>query len=78
MKSIKLSEIRPGNSATILKIIGGRGINGRLAGMGLHVGFEVKVIESSRNGCGALVVGMDDTRLMLGSGMAEKIIVRAV
>lgn len=76
MKKMKLSEVRPGDAGTILKINGGRGMASHLAGMGLHVGFEVKVIEPPQGGCGAMLVSVDDARFMLGHSMAENITVR--
>lgn len=76
MKSMKLSQAQPGHHATILQIRGGRGVNSHLAGMGLHIGFEVEIIEPPQGGCGAMLIGIGGSRLMLGHGMAEKIVVR--
>lgn len=49
------------------------GVERRLAGMGLTLGCEVRVLQ--REG-GNLVVGVGHGRLALGYGLAQKILVR--
>ena len=58
---VKISQLRAGNSLEL-----------RLASMGLNVGSEIVV--SQRAGCD-LVVIRGETRLALGLGMAQKIMV---
>lgn len=60
-----------GEWVRIIALCGGRGFQDRLAGMGLHIGGRLEVIQ---NRCdGKLLLGHDDTRLFLGGGMAQKI-----
>ncbi|MBW2100169.1 MAG: ferrous iron transport protein A [Deltaproteobacteria bacterium] len=51
----------------------GRGLQSRLASMGLMPGVELEVV--SNNSCGPFIIDVHGSRLMLGRGMAEKIIV---
>jgi ferrous iron transport protein A len=73
-----LSRLRSGESATVLSMHGGRGFQHRVMSMGMAIGGEVEVIRGrGGNGKGGpVVVRCGDTRLMLGHGMSEKIIVR--
>ncbi len=76
MTSTKLSDLSPGVPAVIIGMRGGRQLKQRLAGLGLNIGFEVEVMEAPHGQCGAMLVGVGGTRLMLGHGMADKILVR--
>jgi len=69
-----LSSIKPGNEVTILDINGGRGIRSRLYSMGLVPGTKLKVLNG--NTAGPIMIVVRDSRLALGQGMAQKIIVR--
>ena len=55
------------------RVEAGRGLRARLASMGLTPGVTMSVI--SNDGRGAFVVGLGDCRLVLGRGMAQKIVV---
>lgn len=57
---------------TVVALHGGQGFVRRLSEMGLNVGSELLVLQ--RQG-GGLVVLRGGTRLALGSGMAQKILV---
>ncbi|MFO7784182.1 MAG: transcriptional repressor [Thermodesulfobacteriota bacterium] len=70
---LPLSQARPGEHVAIKDMAGGRSAQGRLASMGLRRGDELEVI--SNNGQGRLIVGHGTTRLALGRGVADKIIV---
>lgn len=72
----KLNQIGAGKTATVIGLRGGTQFNGKIAAMGIGLGFTVQVIEPEPSGGGAMLVGVAGTRLMLGHGMAEKIIVR--
>ncbi len=76
MTSIKLSDLSPDTPAVIIGIRGGFQLKQRLVGLGLNIGFEVEVMEPPHGQCGAMLVGVGGTRLMLGHGMADKILVR--
>ena len=67
-----LTMVYPGQEVTLIDINGGRGIRSRLANIGLTPGIKLNVL---RTGPGPLMVAVKDTRLALGHGMAQKIIV---
>ena len=61
-----------GEHVKIFLLRGGKGLETRLTDLGLNVGSEI--IVSQRQG-GSLVVIRGETRLALGAGMAQKIMV---
>ena len=69
-----LSRIDPEIEVTLVDITGGRGIKSKLYGMGLVPGVSLKVL--NRNGHGPLIVGVKGSRLVIGQGMASKIVVK--
>ena len=73
-KSISLAAISQGKEVTLLSVDGGRQIKKRLAEMGLSEGMKFKVLKSDGRGPCIILVG--DTRLVLGHGMAERIMVQ--
>jgi len=70
-----LTMLSPGERGRVTAVHGGRGLNHRLAEMGLSVGTEVVLV---RFGGGPVVVNVRGTRLMLGRGMAHRINVEPV
>ena len=68
-----LSGIDPETEVTLIDITGGRGIRSRLHEMGLVPGVSLKVL--NRNGRGPLIIGVKNSRLAIGQGMASKIVV---
>ncbi len=60
--------------ATLVAITGGRGLRMRLTEMGLNEGTKLRIIHSSFPGPCVIAVG--NGRLVLGYGMAQKILVR--
>jgi ferrous iron transport protein A len=68
-----LSRIDPETEVTLIDIIGGRAIRSKLYSMGMVPGVSLRVM--SRNEHGPLIVGVKDSRLVIGRGMAGKIIV---
>jgi len=68
-----LSMAKAGETILIKDIIGGREAKARLADMGLRQGDQLEVINNT--GFGRLIVGHDCTRLALGRGIAQKILV---
>ena len=73
--TVNLSELRPGQKARIIAVRGGRGFRERFSGMGLHIGNEMEVLQSTGNS-GMILIKTGDTRLMIGHGMAHKIFLR--
>ncbi len=72
---VRLSELRPGQKARIIALRGGRGFRQRFSGMGLHIGSEIEVLQSTGSN-GMILIRTGDTRLMIGHGMAHKIFLR--
>lgn len=71
---IPLSFVRAGGRVRLVTVRAGRGLAGRLAEMGFLPGDELEVVS---NGVpGPLVVLVKGSRLVLGRGMAERILVR--
>ena len=73
-KEIKpLSMVRTGEKAKLITIEGGRGICSRLASMGLVSDVEISVV--SNNHPGPFIINVKGSKVMLGRGMAHKIMV---
>lgn len=70
---IPLSMISQGTKVRLAKINAGRQLEVYLANMGLTPGVELEVVVNSING--PFVVAVRDTRIMLGKGMAHRILV---
>jgi len=68
-----LSSVDTEKEVTLIAITGGRGIRSKLYSMGLVPGVKLTVL--NRNGTGPVMVAVKDSRLAIGHGMAEKIIV---
>jgi len=65
-----------GQKCRICAIEGGCGLRNRLCAMGINNHSEIDVLKSE--GHGPVIVGINDTRLALGRGMATKIIVETI
>jgi len=68
-----LSMVDQGQEVTLAHIDGGRGMRSRLYSMGLVPGAAFTLL--SRSGGGPVMVKVKDSRLAIGRGMAQKIIV---
>lgn len=73
-KLLPLSEAPKGERLVIARLDGGPMARARLMAMGLRMGDEVDVITNS--GHGQLVVGVDYKRIVLGRGLAHKLMVQ--
>jgi len=71
-----LSTVKAGDKVKLAGIEAGRGLNSRLASMGLVPGVEIKVVSNGHPG--PFVVIVKNSKMMLGRGMAHKIMVREV
>jgi ferrous iron transport protein A len=71
-----LSALRSGQSATIVGLTGGRGMQRRLISMGLHVGTQIEVLRGTIDSGGPTLVAAGETRLAIGHGMTNRILVR--
>jgi len=68
-----LSAIATGETVKLAKIEAGRGLNSRLASMGLLPNVEITVVRNSHPG--PFVISVKGSKMMLGRGMAHKIMV---
>lgn len=69
-RAIPLTGVDPGKQVQVFTIEGGRKLRARLAAMGLIPGVKLTVIKND-----PLIIAMNDSRLVLGRGMACKITV---
>ncbi len=69
---VVLARLPVGSRACIRRINGGRQLVHRLLGLGLRVGSEIELTQ--RRG-GGVVVANAGTRVALGAGVAEKLLV---
>ena len=70
-----LSNAPCGKEVTLTEIKGGRGLRSKLYSMGLVPGVKLRVLCGGGDGGGPLMISVRDSRLAIGRGMAEKIIV---
>jgi len=68
-----LSTVTAGQKVKLVSINAGHGLNSRLASMGLLPNVEIIVINNTHPG--PFVISVKDSKMMLGRGMAHKIIV---
>lgn len=68
-----LSLIKPGKNVRLVSITGGRFLQSRLVSMGLLQGTPIEVVKN--RGDGPVIVSVKGSRLVLGRGMAQKILV---
>ncbi len=71
---IPLSQMRPGQSGRVTKIIGGRGMIMRLISMGIRPGATVKKVAGMPLR-GPTIVEIAGTTVAVGFGMAQRIFV---
>ncbi len=76
---MEIKEIRPlyvtrsGDKVKLASIEAGRGLNSRLASMGLLPNVEITVVSNGHPG--PFVISVKGSKMMLGRGMAHKIMV---
>ncbi len=68
-----LAMARPGEEVTIVDIRAGRGLTRRLADMGLTPETTIRVINSQMPG--PILIDLRGSRLVLGYGVAQKVMV---
>ena len=71
-----LDHLSVGATAVVRELDGGNEVSGRLAAMGLVLGAALQVMQNS--GKGPMLVRVRDTRLALGRGEAQRILVERV
>jgi ferrous iron transport protein A len=70
---VPLSTLPDGTTARLVRVDGGPGLRSRLTAMGLRPGAEVRVVHNG--GRGPFVVAAGEARIVLGRGMAFKVLV---
>ena len=71
---VALSTVQAGETVRLVSVDAGRGLNSRLASMGLLPNVRIKVVSNGHPG--PFVINVRDSRMVLGRGMAHKIMVR--
>lgn len=72
-KKRPLSKVRAGETVKLASIEAGRGLHSRLASMGLVPNVSITVVSNSHPG--PFVISVKNSKMMLGRGMAHKIMV---
>ena len=73
--NMPLNAIGTGKCAQVDSLEGGQIMCKKLMEMGMNTGSVIKMV---KNDIGALIVKVGETRLVLGRGMAQKVIVREI
>jgi len=68
-----LTLAKPGETVIVREMLGGHSARVRLADMGLRLHDHIEIINNS--GVGRLILAKDCTRLAIGRGIAQKIMV---
>lgn len=68
-----LAMVQAGKRVRLLSVDSGHGLQGRLAAMGMIPGVEIEVLRNSFHG--PFIIEVKGSRIILGHGMAQKIIV---
>jgi Fe2+ transport system protein FeoA len=71
-----LNMASPNQDVRIVSIRGGFKMKQRLADLGLNQGETIRILQD--NGNGALILAVKESRLAIGRGMAQKILVEPV
>jgi ferrous iron transport protein A len=69
-----LSMVRSGQTVRLASVEAGHGLNSRLASMGMLPNVEITVVNNGHPG--PFIISVKGSRMMLGRGMAHKIMVR--
>lgn len=72
MATLPLIRLNEGDSGKVERIIAGGSATKRLYEMGFNTGAQVKVLKNDR---GPLIVSLGGTKIALGRGLAEKMLV---
>lgn len=74
MDVVTLAEMKTGQSGRVCRVQGGPGMVARLQALGLHPGKKVTKLSAVFHR-GPVVVGVDHSRIALGYGRANRILV---
>lgn len=62
-----------GENVRLVDIIGGQDLRKRLADLGFNQGMTLRIVQKDANG--PLILAVKDSRMVLGRGMAQKVMV---
>jgi len=68
-----LSAVGAGETVKLVSVNAGQALNSRLASMGLVANVEITVVNSGHPG--PFVISVKDSKMMLGKGIAHKVMV---
>lgn len=68
-----LTIVQAGRHVRLVTVDAGHGLQSRLAAMGLVPGVEIEVLQNSFHG--PCLIAVKGSRIMIGRGMAQKIMV---
>lgn len=71
---LTLAQMRSGQTATVIQVLGGRGLIRRLDALGIRPGKKVTKISAGLFH-GPVIVKVDNAQVAVGFGMARRIIV---
>jgi ferrous iron transport protein A len=74
MAQINLTEMKAGQSGTVVQLAGGRGMQARLDAMGIRPGIKITKV-SGQLMRGPVLVKAGNTQVAIGFGMARRVIV---
>jgi ferrous iron transport protein A len=73
-QGMPLAMARPGELLSVIGLRAGWGLQRRLADMGLTPGVQIRVINSQMSG--PVIIDLRGSRIALGRGVAQKILVK--
>jgi ferrous iron transport protein A len=71
---MSLTEIKDGQTGTVVSVLGGKMLTKRLADLGMTSGTKIKVIGRTLFS-GPVQIEVNGSRLVIGKGLASRIIV---
>lgn len=74
-EQLTLAQARPGQTGTVVEILGGHGLIRRLDALGIRPGKKVTKVSSTLFR-GPVILRMDSAQVAVGFGMARKIIMQ--
>jgi ferrous iron transport protein A len=69
-----LSTVTTGDTVRLVRVEAGRGLNSRLASMGFVPNVAIRVVSNGHPG--PFVIVIKDVKMVLGRGVAQKVLVR--
>lgn len=72
--TLPLTAVNRGETVTLAEVRAGSKLRRRLADLGLNMGTQVRIVQCDPN-CPLILAVQNDSRLALGQGMAQQIMV---